>query len=82
MTGKESLISLDCNGITREKIYLKLQVRNFHLLKVSFHAGIFFFLKGGVIFNVDVGMSEICGFYYYEGFQHKPVGAFLVNSAS
>ena len=44
--------------------------------KCPFTWACFSFLEGGVF--VDVGISEICGFYNYKGFQYKPMDAFLV----
>lgn len=85
MTGKESLISLHCNSITHEKIYLKLYIRNFPLLKVPFHKGTFFFLKVGyfLMLMLDVNRQvKSVAFNNYKGLQHRPVGTFLAKSAS
>lgn len=31
---------------------------------------------------LEDSMSEVCGFYNYEGFQHKPAGTFLAKTVS
>lgn len=86
MTGKESLISISCNRIICEKIYLKLHIRKdtFIYSKCPFMRAHFFFLKVGcsLMSMLEDSVSEVCGFYNYEAFQHKPVGTSLAKSAS
>lgn len=50
MMGKISFIFLYRNRITCEKMYLKLHVGKFHVIKVPFHVGMSFsFLKVGCL---------------------------------